>query len=152
MPIHAIDAAMSSAVEAAGWQPGNTGENRVIQALRAIGLQSGDVQQQFRVGPYRLDFAWPRERMCIEADGWVHTTRDQIKRDKVRDDLLTAWGWIVCRVDIDQDGDRLQAEVAQIVQDIPMACVRRAETDIKDYGPRLDAIRAHRRAKWQPQT
>lgn len=146
--MHALDAAMKSAVEEAGWKPGNAGENRIIQALRLIGLQPTDVEQQFHVGPYRLDFAWPRERLCIEADGWVHSNREMVRRDKERDAKLTAWGWIVCRVDIDQDGDQLRAEVARIVQDIPMVCVRRAETDIKEYGPRHEAIRAQRRARF----
>lgn len=136
-------------VASLGWEPGNMGENRLIVALHQAGVKAADVCQQFRLGGYRIDFAWPRERIALEADGWVHTTREMIQRDKVRDAKLHAWGWIVCRIDTDKPEEQIRAEVASIVAQIPSLCVTRAETDIKEYGPIAEARREAKRARVQ---
>jgi len=133
MAVNPIEAGMRAAVEAWGWQPGNAGENRVIAALHAAGVRPDNMAQQFRLGPYRLDLAWPRERIAIEADGWVHTTREQARRDKERDAKLHEWGWLVCRFDIDQEDDHLRAQIARLVAQRYRLCVLRAETDLQEF-------------------
>lgn len=134
-------------IDSLGWIPGNMGENRVILALHKAGVKPASMEQQFKVGGYHLDFAWPRERIAIEADGWVHTSRVMIQRDKVRDAKLYSWGWIVCRIDIDMEEDRIDTEVARIVSEVPSLCVTRAQTDIKEYMPLVDARRAAKRER-----
>lgn len=83
----------------------NHGESKVALALVQLGVRPDDVEVQFRVGPFRLDFAFVRERIAIEADGWVHTARSVIDRDKARDALLRSWGWLVVRLDTQCDVD-----------------------------------------------
>lgn len=63
-----------------GWHVTNGGEAGVALALRKLGYGPRDVETQFNLGPYKLDFAIVRQRIDIEADGWVHTTRDVRKR------------------------------------------------------------------------
>lgn len=130
-----LDTVVCDVVRDWGWEPGNIGENRVIRALHAAGVRPREVVQQFRLGPYRLDFAWPAMRMGIEADGWVHTTREMRQRDKQRDAILTDWGWLVVRLDIDRPEDSIIDEVAQFVQQMPRLCVRRAQAELKRYSP-----------------
>ena len=54
---------------------------------------------QQRVGPYRVDFAYPAARVAIEADGFRwHSSRQQWDRDRARRNALTAMGWTVLNV------------------------------------------------------
>jgi very-short-patch-repair endonuclease len=84
-----------------GWDVSNVGEAAVAQQLSTLGYSPADVETQFRVGPYRLDFALPAARIDIEADGWVHTNRDTRARDRERDRKLKSWGWTVVRISTD---------------------------------------------------
>lgn len=86
-----------------GWDVKNYGEAKVALELRRLGYRPDDVATQFRLGPYKLDFALVAERIDIEADGWVHTARDVRRRDAVRDRRLREWGWTVIRIDVDDD-------------------------------------------------
>jgi very-short-patch-repair endonuclease len=86
-----------------GWKVSNVGEAAVAQQLAALGYKPYDVETQFKLGPYRLDFALPAARVDIEADGWVHTARDTRARDRERDRTLKAWGWTVVRVSTDEE-------------------------------------------------
>jgi Transcriptional regulator, AbiEi antitoxin/Protein of unknown function (DUF559) len=46
-----------------------------------------------------VDFCWPDRRLVVEADSWdFHRTRAAFERDRRRDQLLTAAGWMVIRV------------------------------------------------------
>ena len=97
-------------VVAAGWRAGTTLENRVAHRMMRWGYTTGDakdpraVVQQHRVGNYRLDFAWPMQRIALEADGWHHRSPEGAERDARRDAWLRSQGWLVFRVD-DQDGE-----------------------------------------------
>jgi very-short-patch-repair endonuclease len=47
-------------------------------------------------GRYRLDFAWPVQRVALEADGWEHHgTRAAFGKDRARLSEVTAGGWRV---------------------------------------------------------
>jgi very-short-patch-repair endonuclease len=51
-----------------------------------------------RVGPFRVDFLWPRQRLIVEVDGWdSHRTRSAFEADRARDADLTARGYAVLR-------------------------------------------------------
>lgn len=86
-----------------GWDISNPGEAEVARELMRLGYQPAGVETQFRVGPYRLDFALPAKQIDIEADGWVHTAKNARTRDRRRDQQMKAWGWTVIRIDIDGD-------------------------------------------------
>ncbi len=100
------------AARAQSWDISNVGEAAVAQQLTALGYSPADVETQFPVGPYRLDFALPAARIDIEADGWVHTNRDTRARDRERDRKLKSWGWTVVRISTDGEiGEQLRRHV-----------------------------------------
>lgn len=118
------------AVQAArdqGWNVSNPGEAEVARELAALGYTPADVETQFRLGPYRIDFAIPAEQIAIEADGWVHTTKQVRARDRERDRQLKAWGWVVVRVSTDDAR-------AQLRRHVPL------RPRIQDYGATLRQV------------
>lgn len=94
-----VDRVVQTFVASRGWTATNAGEARVAAALLYLGFRSSDVEQQFKLGQYRLDFALVGRRIAIESDGWVHTSAPVRKRDRERDEQLGAWGWETIRVD-----------------------------------------------------
>ena len=49
-------------------------------------------------GAYELDFAYVRERIDVEVDGWAtHGSRRAFEADRARDAYLTGAGWVVVR-------------------------------------------------------
>ena len=94
----------------------NEGEARVTRALYSLGVKPSEVEQQFRLGPYRIDFAFVPARVALESDGWVHTTTEVRRRDRKRDKALRCWGWITVRVDGYQDEGKLRDAVAVAVR------------------------------------
>jgi hypothetical protein len=95
-------------VSGAGWAVTTTGEAEVARQLGLLGYTPRDVETQFRLGRYRLDFAIPAARIDIEADGWVHGARDVRLRDARRDREVKAWGWTVVRIDTERDDTAAQ--------------------------------------------
>jgi very-short-patch-repair endonuclease len=59
--------------------------------------------QQHRVGPYRLDFAFPPIKVDIEIDGWQQARPETAAKDAERDAYLHREGWLVFRVNDDAD-------------------------------------------------
>lgn len=124
-----LRAVTASAVESLGWRKGNHGENRLIMAMHRLGVRPRAVEQQFSLGPYRLDVAFPAERIAIEADGWVHTAVSVRRRDRERDRQLERWGWWVIRIDIDADDDELDVAVATVLRWVEKERTRGAPGD-----------------------
>ena len=91
-----------------GWADGNRGENLVVGILRSAGIAPvfnelspvTDCYQEYVIGPYTVDFAWPKLRIALEADGSVHQISQECQRDRKRDTRLRTQGWLVFRVDI----------------------------------------------------
>ena len=50
-----------------------------------------------RILGYEVDFAYVEERVILECDGWAShgLDRKQFERDRERDQLLIAAGWVV---------------------------------------------------------
>jgi very-short-patch-repair endonuclease len=65
-------------------------------AVIDAGLPSPELQA--RVGRYRVDFLWRAERVIVEADGRVKYDRDELWREKVRQESLERLGFRVVRV------------------------------------------------------
>jgi very-short-patch-repair endonuclease len=80
-------------------QPVTTGsdlEVRFLQLVRRAGLP--EPVAQYRIGPYRVDFAYPQEQNFIELDGVEsHTGAAALQRDLERQNWLVARGWIPLR-------------------------------------------------------
>ena len=53
-------------------------------------------EQQFEMGNYRIDFAFPEKLLAIEVDGWVFH-KDRKEYDEERDDFIRSQGWKVLR-------------------------------------------------------
>lgn len=103
-----------------GWRVGNTGENRVALALHRAGFRPRargvrrdwwTVDQQYVFAPFRVDFLLVGINVALEADGWVHRSRDVRQRDLVRDVYLASRGVATIRVNVDDED-----EIALIVE------------------------------------
>ena len=126
---HPVGRVMIDVAREQGWDVGNPGEAEVARQLGLLGYTPRDVETQFRLGPYRLDFAIPAERIDIEADGWVHGTRQVRRRDSLRDQKVKEWGWVVIRIDTERD------DIAgQLRRRVP------SRSRIKDYGETLRQV------------
>jgi hypothetical protein len=123
---HPLGRIVLAAARDAGWDPATTGEAEVAHELGLLGYTPRDIETQFRLGPYRLDFAVPAARLDIEADGWVHTTEKVRKHDRQRDRQLREWGWTVVRIDVESPDVR-----GQVRRHVP------DRTRIEDYGDTL---------------
>lgn len=94
--------------------PESVFETKLLRVLRAAGLPPPAVQ--YRVGNYRLDFAYPDARIAIEADGFrFHSSRRQWDRDRARRYALTAMGWTLLPVTWTQLHERPE-EVVEAVR------------------------------------
>ena len=72
-------------------------EDRFRELVRRAGLPQP--MPQYRLGSYRLDFAWPEQRIAVETDGWAtHGRRQGFEDDRARDAALLTAGWRVLRV------------------------------------------------------
>lgn len=103
-----------------GWKGGNASECQVAIALSGCGVTPAEAWEQFRYGPYRLDFAFPDVQVAIEADGWVHGTKVVSRRDRERDRVLRSWGWLVIRVDVESETVSVAEQVSQAVKQVRM--------------------------------
>lgn len=75
-------------------------ERRVVKWLRGAGLPEPEAQYEVRIGAdvFRLDFAYPAQRVAIEVDGYgFHSSRRSFDSDRKRDVILQAGGWRVLR-------------------------------------------------------
>lgn len=91
---------MRRVVEEKGWESGTNLENLAARRLDQAGFRPRvHVDQQHRVGRYRLDFAWPELQIALEIDGWHHRSPEGAARDAERDSWLRSKGWLVLRVD-----------------------------------------------------
>lgn len=87
-------------LERRGWPvPEVATERKIARQLAGWKVQPAELQH--RVGRYRLDLAWPAERIAVEVDGWHHDRPDVAARDWERHRWLTRQGWLMVHVDPD---------------------------------------------------
>jgi len=52
----------------------------------------------YPVGGYKVDVAFPRQKVAIEADGWAfHTNQEDFQNDRERQNKIMLLGWQVLR-------------------------------------------------------
>jgi len=72
-------------------------ETRLRLALVAAGLDCPLVDYPFQPSPqskeYRLDMAYPAQRLAVEYDGSVHADAVKMRDDRTRRRLLEDAGW-----------------------------------------------------------
>jgi very-short-patch-repair endonuclease len=72
-------------------------EERMLALCRRNGLATPLVNT--KIEGFMVDFAWPKQRLIAETDGWrAHGTRQAFERDRRRDADLTVAGWRVVRI------------------------------------------------------
>lgn len=85
-----------------GSAPQSVLETRLLRAMRCAGLPEPVVQHEVRDRGRVIavvDFAYPRQRLAIEADGYQwHSGRRQWQRDRLRRNELTLLGWRMIHV------------------------------------------------------
>lgn len=101
-------------IERQGWRSGTDLEDRATRWFNRVGFRPGDLEQQYRVGRYRLDFAFPALQIAIEIDGWHHRSPEGAARDAERDSWLRSQGWIVLRVDDRHGQDSFDEQMVRI--------------------------------------
>ena len=92
--------------------PGGTSlEDKVTWRLHRWGILD---QCQYRVGKYRLDYAWPAKLIALEVDGSHHWRPDMAVNDVARDTYLRSRGWLVFRVD--EMNNNLDEQLCRVVR------------------------------------
>lgn len=90
-------------------------ECRVAQVLVRAGLPCPEQQYSVRIAnrQYRLDLAYPEQRVVIEYDGWdAHSTRSAFDRDRCRQNRLSLAGWRILRFTSATSDRAIVAEVS----------------------------------------
>lgn len=102
-------------------------ETRVLKLLRKAGLPVPMLQYVVRDGRRfvaRLDFAYPVERVAIEADGFrYHDGRREFDDERARGNEIQAMGWRVLRITskhLDRDPDGVAAWVRRALLTRPL--------------------------------
>jgi very-short-patch-repair endonuclease len=94
-----------------GWRVGTALENQVALILSRFRDRP---EQQYSIGKYRVDFAWPEQKIVLEADGWYHRSPDGAGRDRQRDSWLRSQGWLIFRVDDEHGPELLEEQVVRV--------------------------------------
>jgi very-short-patch-repair endonuclease len=90
-------------------------ERKMLAVLHSAALPKP--MANARVGPFKVDFFWPDEKVIVEVDGYAyHADRASFERDRERDATLVARGYVVLRVTWRQLTARRDALIARIAQ------------------------------------
>lgn len=105
--------AASTLLAVAADRADSAAERRLMSLLRDAGVLGW--ARGFRTCGYRLDLAFPEERVAVEVDGWAwHVDVERFQRDRVRQNALVNAGWRVLRftwTDLVADPHRVVAEI-----------------------------------------
>ena len=102
----AVARAFKEAARRHRWRAGNAGEAAAALFMMRHGLTPLDVMEQFHIGPFRLDFAFPEQEIGIELQGgtWVnggHNRGAQMSKDYEKLNSAQACGWKVFQFSTD---------------------------------------------------
>jgi very-short-patch-repair endonuclease len=142
-PNHSLARALRAVLEYEGLPVGTHLENRVTWQLHKWKVP--EYKWQYCVGPYRLDYAWPAQRIALEVDGPHHWRPDVAVKDVARDAYLRARGWLVFRVD-DTEG-KLAAQLFRFAMAVGVIGSYDPIDDVSDNEDRRDERRILRRAE-----
>lgn len=92
-------------------------ERLVVRLLHSAGITGWHAN--YGCGPYRLDIAFPRQRVAIEIDGWAfHSDQQTFQQDRTRQNWLMLRGWQVLRftwLDVTGHPERVLAAIRSAV-------------------------------------
>lgn len=95
-------------------EPWSAAERLTHRLLRSAGMKGWVANHPVRIGSLRyfLDVAFPEIRLAIEVESVAfHSSPGQLHRDRLRQNLLTAAGWTVLRIDWTMITDRPDAVI-----------------------------------------
>ena len=70
-------------------------EDILFESMKNLGLKP---DRQYPISKHHVDFAFPREKLIVEVDGWqYHKSREQREIDEKRRDIAENLGWRVKR-------------------------------------------------------
>jgi very-short-patch-repair endonuclease len=74
----------------------STAERVLVKLIRSAGFSGW--KTNYRVGPYKVDIAFPALGIALEADGWAfHSDQAAFQHDRQRQNYLILQGWQVLR-------------------------------------------------------
>ena len=112
-----IDRYTSQLADEQGWATRSSAEDRIAVMLHSEGFRPGSgVETQFKIGLYRIDFAFPAARVALEVDGWLHRHPDHVAADKKRDRKLRDWGWDTFRINAEAPEEEIRVQIGRIVE------------------------------------
>ncbi|MHA6620999.1 DUF559 domain-containing protein [Pseudonocardia sp. DLS-67] len=89
-------AEMHRMLVAAADRADSAAERLLVQLLRKAGIGGWVLGHPF--GPYRIDLAFPVERVAIEVDGWAwHVDAERFRTDRRKGNALTRGSWDLLR-------------------------------------------------------
>ena len=77
-------------------------ERILWRRLRHRGLAGFKFVRQAPIGPFFGDFACREAKLVVEVDGATHSTDEELRRDRRREEFLRAQGYRVARVANDE--------------------------------------------------
>lgn len=100
-------------IRAAADRADSAAERLLVRLLREAGIGGWVLGYPF--GPYRLDLAFPAERLAVEVDGWAwHVDPERFRNDRRKGNAVTGAGWGLLRF----TWHALNTEPAKCVGDI----------------------------------
>lgn len=70
-------------------------EDELARAL--IRARVTGFERNARLGPWEVDFLWPREKLVVEVDGFTHLSRERRELDRRKEESLRARGYRLLR-------------------------------------------------------
>jgi len=88
-------------------------ERLLVKLLRDNGITGW--KTNYPVGGYKVDVAFPNEKVAIETDGWAfHSSQEDFQNDRERQNKIALLGWQVLRftwLDLTEYPQRVLAEI-----------------------------------------
>jgi very-short-patch-repair endonuclease/transposase len=88
-------------------------ERLLVQLLRARNITGW--QTNYPIGGYKVDVAFPKQKVAIEVDGWAfHSDHEDFHKDRRRQNKIVQLGWKVLRftwLDLTEYPERVIAEI-----------------------------------------
>jgi len=100
-------------------------EQVLWQELRSWRMTGRKFRCQHSIENFIVDFYCAAEKLVIEVDGSVHDAPEAIANDKLRDEKLHNWGYIVFRFRNDEVLENLQK-----VKDRIISCFKNFPTEV----------------------
>jgi very-short-patch-repair endonuclease len=105
-------------LRAAGDGARSEAERLLVKLLRDNGFTGW--KTNYRVGGYKVDVAFPKPKVAIEADGWAfHSDQEDFQNDRERQNKIALLGWQVLRftwLDLTEYPQRVNAEIAAAIR------------------------------------